>query len=586
MILIKDVIFDETLGGLEVGQHIIELYFSNCTFKSLYFKEFRPDGHFVLRFQDCAIEILDLHAVPSDKILSLDLSDCSIAELHVKGAFKHFGLRNPGKTKRVVGILSFDRIYVDSNYAVSYTIDNQNIKELTFKEDDAELHMTRCEVEFVNGSFSKQSGTFIANHCKIKFFHIHYFLGRVDISKSKIGLILLTGLQGIYPMELTSLLEIDTSDVNNLTVSSEARVGKIILSRNVAINCLNLKGGVANNVIVQCKQINYLFINLGFFSFDQIQVSGSLTRLRLTQIMLWGGVLGKGPKGQPAVIQLDHLSVSHFCFRSFINQGNFLISDVVGDEHEMQEIPDLLFPDISNSKYVFWIRHSEIATTYWGNTLEFDSSDLGRINFISCDFSKMTLLFRSSKIVEIFLAGTIMPSDLLGDVGNQQIGYGQLKKVYENRGDSIAGLLYQRKELTAHLESLKKKNLPSGKRTWIQSGDYITLKISRLTNDFGSNWILALFVFVIPTIVLFIAHNLAIGYKMGSWNSRVEIKNFWEILSLFPEFIFPIHKADYIPEAVKMPVTPWSRFWDTVGKIWGSFMIYQFVQAFRKYGKR
>ncbi|MCF2489924.1 hypothetical protein [Dyadobacter sp. CY347] len=286
---------------------------------------------------------------------------------------------------------------------------------------------------------------------------------------------------------------------------------------------------------------------------------------------------------------LQTFSVSHIRFSSFINQGNIFISQVYDMKAHVIDIPKLWKEPVTPPEIAATHDRKEFLREalhkFKERTFEIYNSDLGKISFISCDFAAMELRFKASKIVEIFLAGTEMPKELIGDATSQQIGYGQLKKVYENRGDSVASQEYLRKELKSHYEALHKENLLR-KRTLLQLGDFWTLRVSKYTNDFGTSWIVALLMLIIPMLILFTFHNRAIGYRMGSFWVQCEVNNFKELMSLFPEFVFPIHKADYIPDTVNLQVTNASRFLDALGKIWGSFMIYQFIQAFRKFGKK
>ena len=118
----------------------------------------------------------------------------------------------------------------------------------------------------------------------------------------------------------------------------------------------------------------------------------------------------------------------------------------------------------------------------------------------------------------------------------------------------------------------------------VSTWDIVTLWINKHSNDFGSSWSQALgwnFKFMIP---IYIFHNFALGYTIDG--AKESWDNFWKLFFLFTEFVFPIHKADYISEQMGPCVTNWSRFWDMVGRIVSGYLIYQMVQAFRKFGKK
>lgn len=109
--------------------------------------------------------------------------------------------------------------------------------------------------------------------------------------------------------------------------------------------------------------------------------------------------------------------------------------------------------------------------------------------------------------------------------------------------------------------------------------------MNKWSNNFGTSYASWPFAFL-TMIILFILHNLALGYKITFTPSKREWYNLFEISSLFFEFLYPIHKADFISDAVNMPVTIGSRIIDFLSRLFSGYCIYQFIQVFRKNGKK
>lgn len=120
--------------------------------------------------------------------------------------------------------------------------------------------------------------------------------------------------------------------------------------------------------------------------------------------------------------------------------------------------------EIQNLSFIRCLNYGNVIftdiTSKKEGLLKIMNSDLGKMIFMKCDFSKYKLLFHSSKITEIFLAGTSMPSSpninipieqvtesKEPDFENKRLALTQLKKVFDNRGDSINSTLYHNAEL-------------------------------------------------------------------------------------------------------------------------------------------
>lgn len=213
----------------------------------------------------------------------------------------------------------------------------------------------------------------------------------------------------------------------------------------------------------------------------------------------------------------------------------------------------------------------------------FKNSDLGKTTFIDCDLTGFNLEFQSSKISEVFLAGTEMPLSeniLSKDKKQKRLALSQIKKIYENRGDSLTANEYYAEEMKTYmsqlLTNLKVSQIP----------EFLNLVFNRISNNFGQSWFLALtstIIIVFLSLELFtrslnfpISNDIlgALKWKMGLMfeyiNPTTKIKDFADSLGIKHEnltsnskFIFGLTRFVIIP-----------------------YFVYQLIAAFRKHGKK
>lgn len=112
-------------------------------------------------------------------------------------------------------------------------------------------------------------------------------------------------------------------------------------------------------------------------------------------------------------------------------------------------------------------------------------SDLGKTTFLNTDWNDYKWRFIASKISDLFLADSLLPKakNIFSDKKqDERLALSQIKKIYENRGDSIESSKYQAEELNVHLETLK------------FGGEKINLLLNKYSNGHGQNWPRALVV--------------------------------------------------------------------------------------------
>ncbi|MCF6132477.1 hypothetical protein [Flavobacterium wongokense] len=215
--------------------------------------------------------------------------------------------------------------------------------------------------------------------------------------------------------------------------------------------------------------------------------------------------------------------------------------------------------------------------------LYFENSDLGKTTFIDCNFSQQNLFFDSSKITDISLAGALLPGPKNIKSQNAQnlksqkrLALSQIKKVYQSMGDMVTAGTYQAEELNTYMSTLK------------LGSEKITLILNRLTNYHGQSWIRAFVALVISSSLFFTLYCLQLGFYVDF--SGQEKNYFWENATYILEFINPIRKSEFLPKVIanknEYEIPNKVILIDSIAKLVNAYIIFQFIAAFRKYGKK
>lgn len=213
------------------------------------------------------------------------------------------------------------------------------------------------------------------------------------------------------------------------------------------------------------------------------------------------------------------------------------------------------------------------------NELQLINSDLGKSTFISCDFSNFYLSFQSSKIIEIFITGTKMPREIINrDISQKQLGYSQIKKIFDSRGDKIEANRYFAKEMESYLSTLSWRN-----DFW----EKLNLCANKYSTDYGQSWERGLSTTILISLFFYIPYCLLLGFYPTLPNKE-SLGIFGELASYFLEFLNPIRKADYIAEQLlgkETKISGWARITEGISRVVIAYCVYQLIQAFRKHGK-
>lgn len=292
------------------------------------------------------------------------------------------------------------------------------------------------------------------------------------------------------------------------------------------------------------------------------------------------------------------IKVNKISFDNFNNQGYISFKDIISTVYHNTDIKMLRLKEAHRREDTEnWIRPVAVLT---GDNdvkakLVISYSNLGKIDFIGCNLSVFNLVFAFSKITEVFLAGTHMPisidvpEDKIDDLHTQRrLGYSQIKKIFENRGDTVEAGNYYAKEMDAHYESLN----------YIENWwEKTNLLLSKISSYYGQSWKRGLISLFIVSTILFSLYTYALGYRLSLPATNNTLNNCYEVISYLFEFMNPIRRADYIPEQLyifhysEKPIEIYqiprlARIIDVLSRVVIGFFLYQFVQAFRKYGKK
>lgn len=219
------------------------------------------------------------------------------------------------------------------------------------------------------------------------------------------------------------------------------------------------------------------------------------------------------------------------------------------------------------------------------------NSDLGKTSFVDSNLGNGEMLFRNSKLTDIFLAGATLPEYFNrpeADNSYQHLmALSQIRKVYENRGDNVAAAEYQAQEL----EILRRNS-----KWWGNFKERFPLALHYQSSFHGQNWRRAFLWLVGSGFVLWMVICLFI-FDMPVLNVE-SLKIGLSSLSYFLQFLLPVHRIDLVDEFAKnvggSPTTLRANGWvipvtsaiDGIWRIVSGYLVFQLIAAFRKHGKK
>ncbi|KYG83257.1 hypothetical protein [Roseivirga echinicomitans] len=240
-------------------------------------------------------------------------------------------------------------------------------------------------------------------------------------------------------------------------------------------------------------------------------------------------------------------------------------------------------------------------------------SDLGKLSFFDAKFDKLSqLIISGSKLIDISTTEKHLPLSTETPVFSDEEGtrnpeslaqvYNQLFIVMQRLGNKTQELKYFIEYMKWHKRALFNSNKERFKKAWrgILSGDKpvkhiqtlteiewstsASLWLNKTTNKFGVSWIRAfgvLLLIAIPLYIFFLVFlpNFEIHFGLKYLTSS----NITFHIAHFLYFLLPIHKFDFVngvlPDNTSLLI-------DVISRILVGYMLYQFIAAFRQFGKR
>lgn len=254
------------------------------------------------------------------------------------------------------------------------------------------------------------------------------------------------------------------------------------------------------------------------------------------------------------------------------------------------------------------------------------NSTLQKAEFIGCKFQDAKLLVKNSIISEIVYVNSKFPKKILTDYDKSESDqlvdtYSQLRTASTRQNDREMSLYFQRMtnesiyKTKRYYKITNTPQVPMGIIDFVFSHKllgYISPKkyffyysqphhndplgwfqllLNKYTNDFGQSYAKAVIAFLLCTTILFIGYAIAIDPLLElstnplSWESGVRYF-FKEHASNYFYFINPLRKAGFLCDTIDCSKPHWlTGFWDYLSRIIIFYLTYQFIAAFRKYGK-
>jgi len=287
------------------------------------------------------------------------------------------------------------------------------------------------------------------------------------------------------------------------------------------------------------------------------------------------------------LVEGSEISIKNFVFKSLEIRGTFN-HDI---EIQNSSIQNLLLDTYSNSKKSLFYNVNNIEKTE--SLISITNSDLNQVTFDNLFFNEYAIIhlfrntFENSKLIGCDFPESIKEFNKIHTVENikelknkapnyYKVRYEtflQLKNVLEKSGNYYEAQKFK----AASDEALKK--IPRLPYT-----DKIILELNGLSNQHGQSFLQTFVMFICSTILLYCLYLCALGFKFqlfGAFDS--------DLVNYYFTFIDITHKRDFISNSknnIIIKLGFWALFIDYLSKVIIGYLIYQFIAAFRKYGKK
>jgi hypothetical protein len=244
----------------------------------------------------------------------------------------------------------------------------------------------------------------------------------------------------------------------------------------------------------------------------------------------------------------------------------------------------LLLDNISNEGMINIID----VTIPQNGLLEIRSSNLGKTDFILCNFKKANFKFQNSKLTEIFIVETEFPRRVFsnGKVNHRQaqLAFGQISTAFQKQGDTVRSLEYQAREIEAHYMQLLLYDNEEKRLSFTK----ISLWLNKWSNDFGRSWQRGMLFSIVAGIIFF--YLLVVSSKSYHFGFPIsfDVRLFVSFLRFMnPLRFFELESIFKLGAAMPfLHLSEWSYLWDFLGRVFVAYGFYQTIQAFRRYGRK
>ena len=281
--------------------------------------------------------------------------------------------------------------------------------------------------------------------------------------------------------------------------------------------------------------------------------------LRIGFVSVEDFVLSNLKLPQNTELSIGDCHFKNFQLTNFRNIGNFKLYKI----------------NILKIKHEYFDNPCEEDETEGNKKFQIDNTSIGKTDFQSINLSSFTEIkifdniFTEIDYTNIIwsdkVVGVGQYNDNISKLSKQQDSYRTLKNVALRNNDQPQAVKFYAKEMEFYRELVK------GNKSYSWS-DRATLWFNKHTNNFGLSFWKPLCLLILLSIVFYF---FVLFSFLDGCNS-----NYWR--NIF-EFLNPTHKVLFINE---YHWSGWSYFWDFLFRIIEGLLIYQTIQAFRKYSKK
>lgn len=276
------------------------------------------------------------------------------------------------------------------------------------------------------------------------------------------------------------------------------------------------------------------------------------------------------------IFRIDQVKIHDLFFENIISQGNLYLNKIEGGK-----VYQFMNSDKENLYQRCVLNNENLQSKIQKGEFRIKDTDLGNSVIFNCDFTFFNVVFFSSKIDNIYLSGSnfpiIMETNKDGDLLQLKNAYNQFKKVFE-KNDIHASSRYALLEIETYRNYLKDKGE--------DKGDFIILFLNKFTSNHSTDWIKSLICLLLFTFFSYSLLLMSLGVRFNF--SIKGFENFLNLSGYFFSYLNPIHRTDFLKSSMS-PELKWNalaELIDSLSKIINAFLIYQFVQSFRKFGRK